>query len=295
MFKGIGDRARDGSGTRTQRAMNPVAVAVDKILEATVGASFSRVGYATRSRARGLDRSTLAGRTSRADHRGDLGHRLRGGGAFGVTGRDAHPRRPRRREGPRQPRQHSARGVATSASTTWWATSATSWPCDASPRAVGERGPLDVVIHNAGALAATRTLSPQGFEMTTAVQLLGPFLLTQLLLPALTHDLARSRPHRVVGRHVHPALRPGVPRDRPHRVTTASRRTPQSNGLNSSSTTSGPTTWPAPPSSFTRCTRAGPTRRVSRRRCLVSTAWRGPCLRIARPRCRHPGVAGRRS
>jgi NAD(P)-dependent dehydrogenase (short-subunit alcohol dehydrogenase family) len=44
---------------------------------------------------------------------------------------------------------------------------------------------IDVLVHNAGALSPTYALSPQGIEMTIASQVLGPFLLTSLLLPAL--------------------------------------------------------------------------------------------------------------
>lgn len=44
---------------------------------------------------------------------------------------------------------------------------------------------VDALIHNAGALSAEYTVSPQGFEMTVASQVLGPFLLTSLLLPLL--------------------------------------------------------------------------------------------------------------
>jgi NAD(P)-dependent dehydrogenase (short-subunit alcohol dehydrogenase family) len=44
---------------------------------------------------------------------------------------------------------------------------------------------LDGLIHNAGALSAEYTVSPQGFEMTVASQVLGPFLLTSLLLSLL--------------------------------------------------------------------------------------------------------------
>jgi NAD(P)-dependent dehydrogenase (short-subunit alcohol dehydrogenase family) len=40
---------------------------------------------------------------------------------------------------------------------------------------------IDVLIHNAGAMTRTRTLSPQGNEQTVSVQLLGPFLLTHLV------------------------------------------------------------------------------------------------------------------
>jgi len=45
---------------------------------------------------------------------------------------------------------------------------------------------LDVLVHNAGALSAERRLSPQGLEGTVAAQVVGPHLLTTLLLPALT-------------------------------------------------------------------------------------------------------------
>lgn len=44
---------------------------------------------------------------------------------------------------------------------------------------------IDVLVHNAGALSPTYALSPQDIEMTIASQVLGPFLLTSLLLPAL--------------------------------------------------------------------------------------------------------------
>lgn len=44
---------------------------------------------------------------------------------------------------------------------------------------------IDVLIHNAGALDDVRGESPQGIEQTVASQVVGPFLLTALLLPAL--------------------------------------------------------------------------------------------------------------
>ena len=53
---------------------------------------------------------------------------------------------------------------------------------------------LDVLIHNAGALSATRQESPEGTELTVASQVVGPFLLTTLLLPMLQ----RSAPARVL-------------------------------------------------------------------------------------------------
>jgi NAD(P)-dependent dehydrogenase (short-subunit alcohol dehydrogenase family) len=53
---------------------------------------------------------------------------------------------------------------------------------------------LDALVHNAGALSRTFAEAPDGSELTFASHVLGPFLLTGLLLPALH----RARPARVI-------------------------------------------------------------------------------------------------
>ncbi len=53
---------------------------------------------------------------------------------------------------------------------------------------------LDVLVNNAGALLGERTLSVDGIELTFATNVLGPFLLTNLLTPLLE----KSAPARVV-------------------------------------------------------------------------------------------------
>ena len=53
---------------------------------------------------------------------------------------------------------------------------------------------LDVLVNNAGALTSERTLSPEGIELTFATNVLGPFLLTNLLVPLL----AKSAPARII-------------------------------------------------------------------------------------------------
>ncbi len=50
---------------------------------------------------------------------------------------------------------------------------------------------LDVLVHNAGAMPPERTESPQGHEMTMALHVLGPVLMTELLRPALAGHAAR--------------------------------------------------------------------------------------------------------
>jgi len=57
-----------------------------------------------------------------------------------------------------------------------------------------ETGRLDVLVNNAGALTGERTLSVDGIELTFATNVLGPFLLTNLLLPLLE----QSKPARIV-------------------------------------------------------------------------------------------------
>lgn len=48
---------------------------------------------------------------------------------------------------------------------------------------------LDVLVHNAGALPPERSESPQGHELTMALHVLGPVLMTELLLDRLSgHD-----------------------------------------------------------------------------------------------------------
>ena len=51
--------------------------------------------------------------------------------------------------------------------------------------------PLRALVHNAGALPQHRTESAQGHELTMALHLLGPVLMSELLLPSLAADAGR--------------------------------------------------------------------------------------------------------
>jgi dehydrogenase/reductase SDR family member 12 len=60
---------------------------------------------------------------------------------------------------------------------------------------IGEELPrLDVLVNNAGALVNERTLSVDGIELTFATNVVGPFLLTNLLVPLLE----KGAPARIV-------------------------------------------------------------------------------------------------
>ncbi len=64
----------------------------------------------------------------------------------------------------------------------------------AAEEVLGRHDRLDVLIHNAGALTAQRLTVPDGTEATVASQIVGPFLLTGLLLDRLRS----SAPARVL-------------------------------------------------------------------------------------------------
>jgi NAD(P)-dependent dehydrogenase (short-subunit alcohol dehydrogenase family) len=59
---------------------------------------------------------------------------------------------------------------------------------------VAGEGELHALVNNAGVMPGERTHTPEGFELAFATNVLGPFLLTALLLPAL----GRGAPSRVV-------------------------------------------------------------------------------------------------
>ncbi|MFD0007892.1 oxidoreductase [Streptomyces sp. NPDC127178] len=59
-------------------------------------------------------------------------------------------------------------------------------------------GPLDVLVNNAGVMAIPRTVTVDGFEMQFSTNHLGPFALTNLLLPYITDRVVTvaSNAHR---------------------------------------------------------------------------------------------------
>lgn len=65
---------------------------------------------------------------------------------------------------------------------------------DLAARLLADHDRLDVLVHNAGALSPERQLAADGTEATVASQVVGPFLLTALLLDRL----AESTPARVI-------------------------------------------------------------------------------------------------
>jgi dehydrogenase/reductase SDR family member 12 len=177
----------------------PVRRAVDVALEATVVLSFSRVGYEVRSRLDDwIPTDELPGTGQRALITGansGLGYAtaralLRTGAEVRLLvrseakGEDTLDRLSA--ELGRDVRPMADYDVADLADL-------------ASVRAVAERilardERLDVLIHNAGAMFDQRSETEDGLERTYQVHVVGPFLLTSLLLP----KLAKHAPTRVV-------------------------------------------------------------------------------------------------
>lgn len=164
---------------------------VDALIEAPVFTSFTRVGYETRSRLSGwgsLDRYDLrgsvmvvTGATSGLGKATAL-HLATGGADVVVVGRT----------------EAKNQAVVVEIVDASGNDRVTQVPADMSnydqvrelaERILTDHSRLDVLIHNAGALNSERRLAPDGTEETVAAQVVGPFLLTTLLLDRLTESV----------------------------------------------------------------------------------------------------------
>ena len=171
------------------------ASALDTALDRTIAPGFTRLGYAVRRRLptwpADPPRGCLAGR-----------HVAVTGASSGLGARTAHDLaalgatvhlivRDAGRGGRVAAEVDAAVGRAGAARV---------WICDVSDldsvRGFGAAFlsagiPLRALVHNAGALPESRTESAQGHEMTMALHVLGPVLMTELLLPLLAADRGR--------------------------------------------------------------------------------------------------------
>jgi dehydrogenase/reductase SDR family member 12 len=167
-----------------------IGTVVDAILEAPIAPSFTRVGYALRRHTadwRDLDSYELTGRTiAVTGATSGLGRhtatRLAGLGATVVViGRSA--------DRTTRAAEEIARSAAPAGVDRVHTALADMGELD-DVRALAdqlrrEHPTLDTIVHNAGALSAERRFNSAGIEVTVASQVLGPFLLTSLLLPTL--------------------------------------------------------------------------------------------------------------
>jgi NAD(P)-dependent dehydrogenase (short-subunit alcohol dehydrogenase family) len=158
---------------------------VSNLLDTTVVGGFSRVGYEVRSRLMSFDdvesldlsgrRFVVTGPTSGLGR--ETGAMLaRAGADLVLVGRD-----------------ESRTATAAEEFDALGAGTVSVVVCDmgdlaavaSASRDIAAGGRVDALVHNAGALTHERVMSPQGFESTVATHVLGPFLMTSLLVDSV--------------------------------------------------------------------------------------------------------------
>ena len=165
--------------------MSTASAIVDKALEATVVGSFTRYGCQARRRLEGWsDPESMRGVTALVTGATSglgfaLSMRL---ATLGASVRFVA----RNRERARQARDRIVR-ASLNVDVEYFVADMAEL---SSVRAVGSWvdatiSRLDLLVHNAGAITPTRTLTSDGYETTVASQVIGPFLLTTLVMPEL--------------------------------------------------------------------------------------------------------------
>jgi dehydrogenase/reductase SDR family member 12 len=167
--------------------MNGFAGAVDRTLELAVVPSFTRIGYGVRSRLdhwTRLDQYDLTDRvvviTGATSGLGLAAARafLAAGATVEILGRNAA----KTAAVCERLRADGLRGTVGSLVADTGNLDAVRGVCD---ELADRHEAIHALIHNAGALDKEHAVSPQGIERTAASQVVGPFLMTGLLLPLL--------------------------------------------------------------------------------------------------------------
>jgi dehydrogenase/reductase SDR family protein 12 len=171
-----------------------IASLLDTALDRTVLGGYTNVGYAVRSRSwhdgelrpMGGKAVLVTGATSGLGLAAAEGFARLGADVWLVARDEQRGERARARVA-----EHSAGGDARLALCDLASLDSVR---DLAGRLQGEAKRLDVLVHNAGVLPEERTVTEDGIEMTFAVNVVAPFLLTSLL----TDKLATSAPSRIV-------------------------------------------------------------------------------------------------
>jgi dehydrogenase/reductase SDR family member 12 len=173
---------------------------IDDALELLVLPSFSRIGYDLRRRMydwEDVGRISLRGRTALVTGptsglgRTTVSHLAAMGARVLLVGRDPDRLEQTRLELEAWSGNHE---VATYVADL----SSLAAVRHAADEILGRESRLDILVDNAGTLTADRRVSIDGFELSLATMVLGPFVLTSRLLPLLRAGAAADRPTRIV-------------------------------------------------------------------------------------------------
>ncbi len=173
-------------------AASPLAVAIDAALEASIVGSFSRVGAVVRRRLfhwTEPEWQTLKGRTAVVTgSTSGLGREIavqfaRAGARVVLVARNQE-----RAQRTRDEIMSSTGNTDVSIVVGDVGDLESVRHCAQELRAFGA---IDVLVHNAGALSRSLATTRDGIELTTAVHLVGPYLLTNLIEPELVAGRAR--------------------------------------------------------------------------------------------------------
>jgi dehydrogenase/reductase SDR family protein 12 len=174
--------------------------AADSLLDLTIAPGFSRIGWGAR-KALGLlgpIKADLSGKLCVVTG-ANSGLGLEASRQLAELGADVVlvGRNPERLE----PARESVEGSAhTGASITTEVIDLSSLESvrSGAERLLAENPKIDVLVNNAGVLLDARQVSADGIELTLATNVLGPFLLTELLVPALASAAIEHRPARII-------------------------------------------------------------------------------------------------
>jgi dehydrogenase/reductase SDR family member 12 len=163
-----------------------LATIVDRLIEAPVVTSFTKIGYQVRSRLdewKPLDEYDLTGKTivvtgaTSGLGRNACESFARNGANVVIIGRDV--------DKTTRVRDQIADATGSDIVDFGLADIGDLGQVRRLAESLADRPHIDVLIHNAGALAGSRSVTNDGFESTVASQVLGPFLLTSMLLAQL--------------------------------------------------------------------------------------------------------------
>ena len=172
-----------------------LAQLIDKALDWTVIPGYSRIGYSVRRRfwdRRDAERP-MSGWTVLVTGAGS-GIGKSAAEAFAHAGAEVHMLVRNRERGERAREEVARRSGSERIELELCDVSNLASVREFSARFASANPELHVLVNNAGAMPAERTHTDEGFELTFATNVLGPFLLTDLLLPALR----RGAPSRVI-------------------------------------------------------------------------------------------------